>query len=66
MRTHAKNFFAYLENERGLSKRTLYAYQRDLDQLLTYLEAEKIDQPGQVTQHHIRAFIAQKQDSESP
>ncbi len=60
MRTHAKNFFAYLENERGLSKRTLYAYQRDLDQLLTYLEAEKIDQPGQVTQHHNRAFIAQR------
>ena len=36
------------------------AYKRDLDQLLAFLETEKIDQPKQVTQHHIRAFIAQR------
>ena len=60
MEAHAKNFFVYLENERGLSKRTLQAYQRDLDQLLQFLQTEEIDRPGQVTQHHIRAFIAQR------
>ena len=60
MKKHVENFFVYLKNERGLSARTLVAYQRDLDLLLQYLEAEEIDQPTEVTQHHIRAFIAQR------
>jgi len=60
MKTHVKNFFVYLKNERGLSARTLTAYQRDLELLLQYLNAEDIDRPEQVTQHHIRAFIAQR------
>lgn len=60
MKKHVENFFVYLKNERGLSARTLAAYQRDLDLLLGYLEAEEIGQPTEVTQHHIRAFIAQR------
>jgi len=60
MQEHAKNFFAYLENERGLSARTLIAYRRDVGQLLQFLENEGIKRPDQVTQHHIRALIAQK------
>ncbi len=60
MEGHVKNFFLYLENERGLSARTLKAYQRDLEQLLGYLQTENIDDPEQVTQHHIRGFIAQR------
>ena len=60
MRTHVKNFFVYLENERGLSKRTLTAYRRDLERFMQFLAAEDIDRPGQITQHHIRAFIAQR------
>lgn len=60
MQKHVENFFVYLKNERGLSARTLAAYQRDLAMLLQFLKAEAIDQPGQVTQHHIRAFIAQR------
>ena len=60
MKTHVKDFFVYLKNERGLSARTLTAYQRDLKLLLQFLDAEKIDRPEQVTQHHIRAFIAQR------
>lgn len=60
MKEYVKKFFIYLENERGLSARTLQAYQRDLDQLLQFLSAEEIDHPEQVTQHHIRAFIAQR------
>jgi integrase/recombinase XerC len=43
-----------------LSARTLKAYQRDLDKLLRFLDAEEIDQPERVTQHHIRALIAQR------
>ena len=60
MKTHVKNFFVYLENERGLSRRTINSYQRDLDQFLQFLKAEEIEQPAQVTQHHVRAFIAQR------
>jgi len=60
MQKHVENFFVYLKNERGLSARTLAAYQRDLAMLLKFLAAETIDQPGQVTQHHIRALIAQR------
>lgn len=60
MKEHVKSYFIYLKNERGLSERTRMAYRRDLDQLLDFLETEKIDQPNQVTQHHIRAFIAQR------
>jgi len=60
MRKHATDFFVYLKNERGLSARTLTAYQRDIEQLLQFLESDEIEQPRQVTQHHIRAFIAQR------
>jgi len=60
MKSHVKNYFFYLKNERGLAERTRMAYQRDLDQLLIFLSTEEIDQPNQVTQHHIRAFIAQR------
>ena len=58
MRTHAKNFFVYLKNERGLSARTLEAYQHDLDSLLQFLAHEGIENPERVTQHHIRNLIA--------
>jgi integrase/recombinase XerC len=60
MKAHVENFFVYLESERGLSARTIKAYQRDLDQFLQFLKTEEIEQPRQVTQHHIRAFIAQR------
>ena len=60
MQTHINNFLAYLKNEKGLSARTQSAYKRDLDQLLAFTAAEDIQQPTQLTQHHIRALIAQK------
>ena len=60
MKRHVDNFLVYLKNERGLSARTITAYQRDLALFLQFLEAEEIDRPEQVTQHHIRAFIAQR------
>lgn len=60
MKTHVAHFLTYLENERGLSARTITAYRRDLDLLLKFLDTEEIEKAGQVTQHHIRAFIAQR------
>ena len=60
MKQHVDNFLVYLKSERGLSIRTITAYQRDLKLLLQFLAKEEIDRPAQVTQHHIRAFIAQR------
>ena len=60
MKAHVKNFIVYLDSERGLSPRTLAAYQRDLDKLLQFLDAEEINEPAKVTQHHIRALVAQR------
>lgn len=60
MQQTINNFLAYLKNEKGLSARTQSAYKRDLDQLLAFTAAENIQQPDQLTQHHIRALIAQK------
>ncbi len=53
-------FLKHLENERGLSALTLKAYRRDLDQLLAFLGAEGVDRAEQVSQHHIRALIADR------
>lgn len=60
MKAHVKNFIVYLESERGLSPRTLSAYRRDLDKLVQFLDAEGINEPGRVTQHHIRALVARR------
>jgi len=60
MKNLVEKFFKYLHDERGLSARTLSAYRRDLAQLLAFLEDAKISDPRQVTQHHIRALIAQR------
>jgi integrase/recombinase XerC len=60
MKAHAEKFFTYLENERGLSARTIKAYQRDIEQLLQFLRSDDTERPDQVTQHHVRAFIAQR------
>jgi len=60
MKTQVRKFFVYLENERGLSARTIKAYQRDLDQLIQFLDGQDIERAEQVNQHHIRAFIAQR------
>ncbi len=60
MRDLVSRFLVHLENERGLSARTLTAYRRDLDQLLAFLDREGINDPGRVSQHHIRALIAER------
>ena len=60
MKKLAGKFILYLENERGLAVRTRQAYRRDLDQFLQFLDDENIQDAGRVTQHHVRAFIAQR------
>ena len=60
MKALAGNFILYLENERGLAARTRQAYRRDLDQFLQFLDDEEVLDASRVTQHHVRAFIAQR------
>jgi len=60
MKPLLKRFLTYLHTERGLSSRTRSAYQRDLEWLTAWFEAEQIQDPARVTEHHIRAFVAQR------
>ena len=53
-------FSAYLAQERALSPRTVSAYERDLDRFSDYLDSQQIDDLNQVSEHHIRALIAQQ------
>jgi len=60
MRDRLDGFLEHLRHERGLSPRTLAAYQRDLSGLLDHLAAADVGQPNQVTEHHVRAFVARR------
>ena len=53
-------FQSYLHTERGLSARTRSAYQRDLKWLIEYLVAQGIEHPSKVSEHDIRALVAQR------
>ena len=53
-----RQFLDYLQNERGLSPRTLTAYRRDLDNFQQELLSLELADPGRVSEHHVRALIA--------
>jgi integrase/recombinase XerC len=58
MREQAQQFLDYLHQERGLSPRTIRAYRRDLDQLLTELSQKAITDANEVNEHHVRSLVA--------
>jgi len=60
MQQARQKFLDYLRHERGLSPRTLAAYGRDLDQLLTELGHRGHASFRNVTEHDIRALIARR------
>lgn len=60
MQSLLKQFLDYLHNERGLSARTRSAYQRDLAWVVEQLEAQGLQLPSEVTEHHIRSLVALK------
>jgi len=53
-----QRFLDYLRVERGLSPLTIKAYQRDLQSFSSGMAARSIEQPEQVSEHDVRAFIA--------
>jgi integrase/recombinase XerC len=60
MQAHRQAFLDHLAHERGLSPRTVEAYGRDLDHLVAFLEKERIEDPADVTEHHVRALVARR------
>jgi integrase/recombinase XerD len=57
-----EQFADYLIFERGLSDRTISAYQRDLRRLLRFLEGEGVDRPEEVGPEHIRSHVVGLKD----
>lgn len=58
MKYLVNDFSYYLKNEKGLSKNTVDAYVRDLEQYQSFLSRyHKIDQVTQITEKHIEAFL---------
>lgn len=53
-----ERFLAHLENERGLSPRTIAAYRRDLRQFSDELGRQAIAGPDRASEHDVRRFIA--------
>jgi len=54
----SQQFVKYLRHERGLSARTIKAYQRDLNHLLNELSQRDITSAEAVTEHHVRSLVA--------
>ena len=55
---HLPDFLDYLRHERGLSPRTLSAYQSDLERFGGDLRRLDIPCPDRVKEHEVRSFIA--------
>ena len=53
-------FLFHLRDERRLSSRTLESYSRDLNSLLLWLDDREVSQWTQLTQHHVRQYLAQR------
>jgi len=58
-----ESFVDYLSFERGLSDRTLSAYQRDLEKLLAFLGERGHGQPSEITPQDLRDFVFHLKDS---
>ena len=58
MHSFATRFLAYLQIERGLSPLTIKAYGRDLELFCQGMEQRSLQHPARVTEHDVRAFIA--------
>lgn len=55
-----QQFLYHLRHEKGLSANTIYAYQRDLQQLLDFAAREQLETPDQLDEHQVRRLVAQR------
>jgi integrase/recombinase XerC len=60
MQQQQQAFLDHIAHERALSPRTVEAYRRDLDQLRQFLEDQGVTDPAAVTEHQVRALVAQR------
>ena len=59
-----ESFLQYLQIEKRYSPHTIRSYQNDLDQFFSYLSVNDMpSHPGEITAHHIRAWIVSLMDS---
>ena len=57
MDTHFQDYLTMLRVERNVSPRTLEAYQRDLNQYLSFINDKDISNLSEISQMHIRDYI---------
>jgi integrase/recombinase XerC len=60
LQTWLEAFLRHLRDERRLSPRTLESYARDLNALVNWLDQREIPQWAQLTQHHVRQYLAER------
>jgi integrase/recombinase XerC len=60
MDTEIRLFLEHLRHERGLSPRTVTAYERDLLSFVAYAGERELDKPGRISEHDVRAFVARR------
>lgn len=51
------DYLQHVGVERGLAANTLSAYRRDLSRYSNFLAAQGVDKPGNITRHHVTAFV---------
>ncbi|WP_394941276.1 site-specific tyrosine recombinase XerD [Psychromicrobium sp. YIM B11713] len=56
LRRALRDYLQHLAVERGLAANTMAAYQRDLNRYLTFLAAQGVGAPTEITAKHITAF----------
>ncbi|MGN0158109.1 MAG: tyrosine recombinase [Brotaphodocola sp.] len=57
MGAEIKAFIEYLENEKKASKNTILSYQRDLKQMMTYMETQGIYEVSRITRTSLNSYI---------
>lgn len=63
MKPDVKEFVTYLQNDKKASQNTIVSYQRDLLQLLDYLEANGIKEVSKVTKTSLNSYILHMEKS---
>jgi site-specific recombinase XerD len=61
--TELADFLRFCRSERRLAPMTCAAYERDVSACLGYLQAEGIEELGEVRVTHLRAFLASEQNT---